>query len=1205
MKISTRIIALVLVGFLVTFSVAGVAVGFMFYADRELDEISSKDLPLVQSLSTVMVRQFEQGSSLEKALRAGAIVGAPEPGTGNEAFEAASQRFYETITLAQDELRGARDLVQDALRRANDEERQAVLRQALSALHDIGLVQSQHADLAQRTFFLIEAGRPEEAAGNVLTLEAQKVTLSGEISGLVDLITAFAKTSAETTRQQQRQILYALIGVAGLGLALCVALGIAIGRSITRPVDAVTGTLTQLAEGNTDVAIDLPEDRGELSALAAALRSFRDEIIKRREVLISLAESERRFQTLAKISPVGVFYTDAEGNDIYINEKCAEITGLEPATFRNREWRNAIHPDDRERVVAEVERTMREDIPFRCEYRFVRPDGSETWVLGLATPHRDAAGRTVGIVGTVTDISEQKLAADKLLEHAQSRIRLHEITASGSLSLEEKIDLLLKLGIETFRLQMGIVSHIEDGVYTVERIEGPEGSPPAGTTFPLEDAYCSDTLKANGPIGFHHAGEGPYQTHPCYKKFQLEAYLGCPLLVDGKVYGTLNFSSPRPRKRLFDDAEFSLIQVFAQWIGYEISRSRAEHALRESEAQIRNVVDNVVDGIITIDDGGEILTANPAAARIFGYAREEMLGRNISMLMPPPHKETHDGYLRHYRETGEQKIIGHGREVEGLRRDGTVFPMDLAVNEIVRGDNRMFTGIIRDITERKQVERLKQEFVSSVSHELRTPLTSIRGALGLVGGGAIGKLGKENQALIDIALNNTQRLINLVNDILDLEKIGAGRMEFQFVRTDLAALIESTLAANKGYADEHGVRFRMTDTQPLPPVRLDEDRIRQVMANLLSNAAKFSPKGETVEVSVLPHGAWARVTVSDHGPGIPDAFRGRIFDRFSQADSSDTKKAGGTGLGLSISKAIIDRHGGDIGFDTAAGKGASFHFDLPIEEGPDISEIPRKSRRRGGRKRPPHVLICEDDPDIAKLLGVLLRQNGIETDIAPDATTAKSFLRQKAYDAMTVDIQLPDQDGLSLIQDIREGEATRNLPVVIVSVQAEEARNRLEGAALGILDWLEKPIDEDRLRDALAVAVQRSPKRKPRLLYVEDDLDLVEVLTTLVSRTAETAVATTLAEARNRLAEGVFDLVILDVTLPDGSGLDLLESLKDEKGDPTPVIVFSGQELDEDLRRQVDAALVKSRTSDLQLLKTIRSLVGPAGPAAKDQKEST
>ena len=1192
MKISIRIVLLVLLGFLTTLSVAGIAVVSMSRMASEIGRLGNQAMPLIGTLTSVSVTQLESAAALERALRAGI---APDfPGADQDAiFSGASARYGDLAAETQDRLRTAIVQTTEALRVETDETTRASLRTILGMLHEIGLTLGLHTGVAQRVLFLLEEGRRDEAIAGFDVLSQRQAEMTDNVSALIQQIETLARQSTETASRHQQSYLWFMVAAAIVGLMACLVLGWLIGQSVAHPIRAVTGALAELVRGNTETPLDIPGSQSETGAMGVALRAFRDEIIDRRKTVTALAESERRFHALAELAPVGVFYADPNGNTTYVNEKGCEVVGLSVIECLGQGWTRGVHPDDLDEIRVNWQYSITHHQPHRGEFRLVKPDGTVTWVIGEVTPSWDVDGQVGGFVGTITDISEQKAAEARLVEHAQSRSQLHEITADQSLSLDEKMNRLLALGTETFRLPLGIISRISGETYTIRYISGPEGAPPAGTVFNLGETYCAHTLEANGPIGFHNAGESRIADHPCYLKFGLESYIGSPLIVDGQRFGTLNFSSPEARAQPFGDADFSLIQLFAQWIGNEISRQRAEDTLRESEERMRSILDNVVDGIITIDEQGIIKSVNPAIERIFRYSRDELLGRNVRMLMTAPHRESHDGYLKRYLESGEAHIIGKGREVEGLRRDGTVFPMDLAVSEMVRDDGFLFTGVIRDITERKQVERMKSEFVSSVSHELRTPLTSIRGALGLIVGTMGDTLDGKVRDLVEIAFNNSQRLINLVNDILDLEKIGSGRMEFRLEPTDLVALVRKAIAENKGLADEYGVAFKLTDSPSAAWVRADDDRIGQVMANLLSNAAKFSPKGGTVDVSVVRYDGTARISVTDRGPGIPEEFQPRIFERFSQADSSDARKVGGTGLGLSIVKAIVDYHRGEIGFETEVGSGTTFHVDLPAA---------REQRVAGGAAAAPepaeptvpkagHILICEDDPDIAKLLAVLLEQNGLTSDIAYTAKEAKALLRKNRYDAMTVDILLPGQDGISLVRDIRRGRRTRDLPVVVISARAETARDELEGTALDIVDWLNKPIDEKHLQRALVLATGGMPAEKPRLLYVEDDPDLVEIVTALVGKTARTTVAGSLAEARAKLKRGRFDLVILDVLLPDGSGLDLLESLRDENGQPTPVIIFSGAEIEGELAQQVDAALVKSRTSDIQLLETIRRLI--------------
>ena len=503
----------------------------------------------------------------------------------------------------------------------------------------------------------------------------------------------------------------------------------------------------------------------------------------------------------------------------------------------------------------------------------------------------------------------------------------------------------------------------------------------------------------------------------------------------------------------------------------------------------------------------------------------------------------------------------------------------------------MFVGIVRDITARKEIERMKGEFVSTVSHELRTPLTSIRGSLGLITGGAVGKLPKKARDMIDMAEKNTERVINLVNDILDMEKLESGSMEFRFKAVDLTSLVKHGIEINRGYADQHNIEFLLVESAEGFEVNGDGDRLIQVLANLLSNAAKFSPEGENVEIAVTRQNGTARVSVSDHGPGIPEEFRDNVFAKFTQADSSDTRKAGGTGLGLNISKTIVDKHGGTIGFDTEAGVGTTFYFELPIfDEAAQAAAATPAMVREGSR-----ILICEDDQDIAGFLSIMLEQNGFSADVAHTAKQAKELLDQKAYDAMTLDLLLPDQDGISFLRSLREDDRTRDLPIIVVSVVADERRGELQnGDAFGVVDWLAKPIDHARLLAAVSDTLAARPNSQPRLLYVEDDADLLKVVTKLLGDIAEVVAAGTLKEAKKRLLKERFDLVVIDVGLPDGSGLDLLRFLKKNGDAKTPVIIFSAAEVDPEVAAEVHAALVKSKTSNKVLLETIRACIAPS-----------
>jgi PAS domain S-box-containing protein len=614
-------------------------------------------------------------------------------------------------------------------------------------------------------------------------------------------------------------------------------------------------------------------------------------------------------------------------------------------------------------------------------------------------------------------------------------------------------------------------------------------------------------------------------------------------------------------------------------------RKSTESVLQENAQHTQAILDNVIDGIITIDSQGLIQSFNHAAERIFGYTAGETIDRNVSMLMPEPYHSEHDGYIQNYHATGVQRIIGIGREVVGQRKDGSVFPMDLAVSRSVHHGQPLFIGLVRDITERKRMDLMKTEFVSTVSHELRTPLTSISGALGLIVGGALGELPEQAKLMLDIAYKNSKRLALLINDLLDMEKLTAGKMNLDMRPQLLMPLVEQTLEAVQAYGEQYQVTFKLVERADDVQARVDGGRLQQVLTNFLSNAAKFSPTGAQVEIAVRQRKNTVQVEVIDHGPGIPAEFHSRIFQKFSQADSSDTRQKGGTGLGLAISKELIERMNGLIGFDSVEGQGSSFHCQFPIWQAQEITTQPTNTFILGV----PRLLVVEDDPDIASLLSMMLRRAGYQVDVAPNGESALSFLADNEYAAMTLDLMLPDRSGVALISRIRSKADTQALPIIVVSAYTEDGKLSINGE-FNAIDWIDKPFDESRLTDAVHRFLPTQSVCKPRVLHVEDDADLHRIVAVIGHDLADFDIANNLAEARAKLALERYSLVVLDIGLPDGSGWELLPDLKRLDPEP-PVIVLSGSELTGEQQSYVRSALVKTRIPNQDLLDTLKRLL--------------
>jgi DNA-binding response OmpR family regulator/two-component sensor histidine kinase len=502
--------------------------------------------------------------------------------------------------------------------------------------------------------------------------------------------------------------------------------------------------------------------------------------------------------------------------------------------------------------------------------------------------------------------------------------------------------------------------------------------------------------------------------------------------------------------------------------------------------------------------------------------------------------------------------------------------------------------VIVDVSERRHNERMKDEFVSTVSHELRTPLTSIAGSLGLLAGGAAGPIAEPTLRLLKIAHKNSERLVRLINDILDIEKIESGKIVFDLKQVDLPALVEQAIEGSRGFAESFGVRVRLEAAPAC--VRADADRLVQVVTNLLSNAVKFSPRDGEVAVAIQPRDNMVDITVTDCGPGIPEDFRSRVFDKFAQADNTDARQKGGTGLGLSIVRQIVTLLGGQVTFSCPPGGGTTFRVSLPRWDAAADDATPAAPRL-------PHMLICDDDSDVAATIAARLQMAGFSSDIATSAHDALAMAQAGAYDAVLVDLKLPGRDGVSLIQDLRAQPRYHNTPIVVISADAARGRSDLRSASLNVLDWLNKPIDVNHLVEVLGRPLARGGAARPRILHVDDDASVLAVVAEALSPNCDLVSVPSIASARGALAAGRFDLAVLDLVLSQASGLDLLPSLRDRDGTALPVILYSARAANGKNAETVQAALTKSHASIDHLIATLRRHVALGDVPATEHRE--
>lgn len=343
--------------------------------------------------------------------------------------------------------------------------------------------------------------------------------------------------------------------------------------------------------------------------------------------------------------------------------------------------------------------------------------------------------------------------------------------------------------------------------------------------------------------------------------------------------------------------------------------------------ELAAILENAVESILVVDERGLVQKANPAAAQLFKYPLLQFSALHIADLVPALRND--------FNVQGDDLTTSYVREALGRCSDGSDLEIELSISPVAIYEKKFFTFIIHDATAKRKVERLKNEFISTVSHELRTPLTSIKGALGIVLSGSLGEMTDKIRDLLVIANNNVERLARLVNDILDVDKLEFGNMVLNIKSHPVYPLLEHSIEQNQGYATRYGVRLQLDipdEAAMQCMANIDADRFMQVMANLLSNAIKFSYLDGVVRLRLTCDERELTVSVTDEGQGIAEDFRQRIFQRFAQVDSSDTRRRDGTGLGLSITKTIIKRMDGKIDYHSIIGKGSRFYFTLPIVE---------------------------------------------------------------------------------------------------------------------------------------------------------------------------------------------------------------------------------------------------------------------------------
>lgn len=595
---------------------------------------------------------------------------------------------------------------------------------------------------------------------------------------------------------------------------------------------------------------------------------------------------------------------------------------------------------------------------------------------------------------------------------------------------------------------------------------------------------------------------------------------------------------------------------------YNIPLSCYQYNKTELELQknisdyIRTILEYLAKSILVTDNKGLIKFINKKTENILGFTSDECLNKHIGHFIK-------DIDLTKLQELSTQRY-------KCVRKNGDNRVLRLEQNSITLKNEEFIIFLIEDVTEQLELDNIKNNFIAMISHELRTPLTSIRGALGLISSGAMGEIPEKSKSLLNIANNNVIRLVNLLNEILDLEKIKAGKMDFKFEELQVMPLIEETILLNTEYAKQFNVKYEIKERLENVLINVDKNKFIQVLTNLLSNAAKFSFPDETVEIYVKKNMHLISVSVVNKGSGIPEESCPRIFESFYQVDSSDSKKKVGSGLGLNICKSIVEKMGGKIGFNSIVNETTTFYFEF--------QEIYNKDEKQ-------RVLIIEDNKTTAYGIKTMFERLNYITNVAFNAAEAENLLKTNEYDLITLDIILPDKNGLELLDEIKNNKSTQNIPVIIISATSKDMLNDI--AKQEITDYLEKSFNiEDLQKTINDVILQKAPPNV-NILHVKSDTDTLNINQLNFSNIKNTITATKISDAEALLNKSVFDLIILDYKLIGSNYDDFINMINATPNNQAKLVILSDYDLKEFVPSQVDEVISKTNISNEQFCECI------------------
>ncbi|MEC4890425.1 MAG: PAS domain S-box protein [Nitrospira sp.] len=957
-----------------------------------------------------------------------------------------------------------------------------------------------------------------------------------------------------------------------------------------------------------------------IGLLVQATRRAQVEWLEAQDERIRSRENEHRLQTILEVEPEGVLVIGADRRVLQVNPAgCALFDAGFPEEILGRNVADFIHADDR-RAYEEAHAAALQGRGVLNKGRLTGLSGQSRWFEMTSVPLPAEDGAVSSVLSVVRDITEPKHAERRqALQHAVAKVLAEASTVEQALpdllrvigaSSEWEVGVFWQVNNQTKTLACvhtwGVDSVLSETFFTASRQE----------TFSSGVGFPGRCWERGEPFWAADVTQEPdFVRTAAASVAGLHSGCAFPVWLRASVYGVMEFYCRETQTR---DADLlRTLGTIGSQIGLFLERAEVEAALRENESRTRLIIDTALDGVVTMDAQGHITEWNAQAEQLFGWPAHEAIGRDLAeTIIPKAQRSAHREGISRYLQTGENRMMGRLVELQAQHRDGRVFPVELSIAPLQLDDTVVFSAFIRDISRRKESElalssyarqleqsnhnldealaqaqaatEAKSAFLATMSHEIRTPMNGVIGMTGLL---LDTELTAEQREYADVVRNCGDHLLTLINDILDFSKIEAGKMSLEIIDFDLRHAVEDALDLLSERASSKQLNLACLFHAEVPSaLRGDPGRVRQVVTNLVGNAIKFTERGDVVVqvqlVSQEDGAVVVRFEVTDTGIGISEDHQQLLFQAFSQADGSTTRKYGGTGLGLVICKRLVEMMRGEIGVRSQPGAGSTFWFTVRFEVQPvqPALSVPEAASLQGRR-----ILIVDDKPINCRILELLTKKWGMVPTVLVETRGALEHVREQGergdpyqYDVVMLDIDLAALDGLELARMLAGTEPAPRLVVLTSVGRRGDAR---AAKAMGISAYLTKPVRESQLARCLATVLEQprpvagegpvpegqelvtrhtlaeaSVGTGKKILLAEDNLINQKVAVRMFERLGyRVDVVANGLEAVEALSRIPYDMVFMDCQMPEMDGFDATREIRRrEAGDKEQEAADSG-----------------------------------------------